>query len=48
VHKVKVLWALGEMSLTFENDAYPNNLKTSALAAWSAIRLLKDILERTE
>jgi len=46
VHEVKVKWKYGDMFLKFENDPHPDNPKTSALAAWSAIRLLKDILER--
>ena len=45
VHDVGVKWKHGEMQLRFENDPHPDNPKTSALAAWSAIRLLKDILE---
>jgi predicted dinucleotide-utilizing enzyme len=32
------------MLLRFENDTHPENPRTSALAAWSAIKLLKDIL----
>jgi len=34
------------MILRFENDPHPDNPGTSALAAWSAIRLLEDLLER--
>ncbi len=45
VHEVKVKWKHGNMFMRFENDPHPDNPKTSALAAWSAIRLLKDILE---
>lgn len=48
VHEIKVEWRFGDMNLIFSNDAYPNNPKTSALAAWSAIKLLKDILEKAE
>jgi aspartate dehydrogenase len=47
VHEVKVNWALGDMLLRFSNDPHPENPKTSALAAWSAIRLLKDVLEKS-
>lgn len=44
-HEILVKWKLGEMSLRFENEPHPENPGTSALAAWSAIRLLKDLLE---
>jgi aspartate dehydrogenase len=46
VHEVRVKWKYGRMLLKFENDPHPDNPKTSALAAWSAIRLLKNILEK--
>ena len=46
VHEVKVRWKHGDMLLRFENDPHPENPRTSALAAWSAIRLLKDMLEQ--
>jgi aspartate dehydrogenase len=45
VHEVSVKWKYGDMLLRFSNDPHPDNPKTSALAAWSAIRMLKDILE---
>lgn len=45
VHEIKVKWRYGDMFLKFENDPHPENPGTSALAAWSAIRLLKDLLE---
>jgi aspartate dehydrogenase len=45
-HEVKVKWKLGSMVLKFENDPHPDNPRTSALAAWSAIRLLKTLLEK--
>jgi aspartate dehydrogenase len=45
VHEVKVKWKHGEMLLRFENEPHPENPKTSALAAWSAIRLLREILQ---
>jgi aspartate dehydrogenase len=44
VHEVHVEWKQGEMFLRFLNDPHPDNPKTSALAAWSAISLLRDIL----
>lgn len=46
VHEVTVKWKYGDMLMRFENEPHPQNPKTSALAAWSAIKLLKDILER--
>ena len=46
LHEVSVKWKYGDMLLRFSNDPHPDNPKTSALAAWSAISLLKDILER--
>ena len=46
VHEVKVKWKYGEMLLRFENEPHPKNPRTSALAAWSAIRLLREILQR--
>ncbi len=44
VHEIKVKWKHGDMFLRFENDPHPANPKTSALAAWSAIKLLKELL----
>lgn len=44
-HEIKVKWKHGEMLLQFFNDPHPMNPKTSALSAWSAIRLLKQVLE---
>jgi aspartate dehydrogenase len=44
-HEIQVKWQFGEMFLRFANDPHPENLRTSALAAWSAIRLLKTLLE---
>jgi aspartate dehydrogenase len=46
VHEVKVKWKYGDMLLRFENEPHPENPRTSALAAWSAIRLLREILQR--
>jgi aspartate dehydrogenase len=45
-HEISVKWKRGKMSLRFENEPHPKNPGTSALAAWSAIRLLKDLLEK--
>ena len=47
IHEVKVAWKHGDMLLRFENDPHPDNPKTSALAAWSAIKLLNEVLEKT-
>jgi aspartate dehydrogenase len=44
-HEIRAKWRFGEMSLLFANDPHPQNPSTSALAAWSAIRLLKTLLE---
>jgi len=44
IHEIRIEWKYGEMLLIFANDSYPENPKTSALAAWSAIMLVKDIL----
>jgi aspartate dehydrogenase len=43
-HEFKVKWRFGEMFLRFANDPHPENPQTSALAAWSAIRLLQTLL----
>ncbi len=43
-HEIKVKWKFGEMFLHFENDPHPDNPHTSALAAWSAIKLLQILL----
>jgi aspartate dehydrogenase len=45
VHEIRVKWKHGEMLLQFLNDPHPKNPETSALSAWSAIRLLKQVLE---
>jgi aspartate dehydrogenase len=45
-HEFKVKWRFGEMFLRFANDPHPDNPKTSALAAWSAIKLLQRLLEK--
>jgi len=44
-HEFRVKWRFGEMFLRFANDPHPENLRTSALAAWSAIKLLQSLLE---
>jgi aspartate dehydrogenase len=44
-HEIQVRWRFGEMFLRFANDPHPENPHTSALAAWSAIRLLRSLLE---
>ena len=44
-HEIHVKWRYGEMHLRFANDPHPENPKTSALAAWSAIKLLQKFLE---
>ncbi len=46
VHEIEVRWKHGDMLLRFSNDPHPENPQTSALAAWSAIKLLKEILEK--
>jgi aspartate dehydrogenase len=46
VHEIEVKWKYGLMHFRFDNDPHPENPKTSALAAWSAIKLLKDLLAR--
>jgi aspartate dehydrogenase len=43
-HEIQVKWRFGEMFLRFANDPHPENPHTSALAAWSAIRLLQTLL----
>ncbi|MCK5628957.1 aspartate dehydrogenase [Candidatus Bathyarchaeota archaeon] len=44
-HVIQVKWKSGSMSLSFSNDPHPENPRTSALAAWAAISLLKKLLE---
>lgn len=46
VHEIKIKWKHGDIFLKFANDPHPQNPKTSALAAWSAINLLKQTLEK--
>ena len=45
-HEIQVKWRFGEMFLRFANDPHPDNQRTSALAAWSAISLLRKLLEK--
>jgi aspartate dehydrogenase len=45
-HEIQVKWRFGEMFLHFANDPHPENPRTSALAAWSAIKLLQKLLEK--
>lgn len=45
-HEIHLKWRFGDMFLRFANDPHPENPHTSALAAWSAIRLLQTILEK--
>ncbi|MEM3641627.1 MAG: aspartate dehydrogenase [Candidatus Bathyarchaeia archaeon] len=44
IHEIKVKWKHGEMLFNFMNEPHPENPKTSALAAWSAINLIKKLL----
>ena len=44
-HEIQVKWRFGEMFLRFANDTHPENPRTSALAAWSAIKLLQSLLK---
>jgi aspartate dehydrogenase len=44
-HEIQVKWRFGEMFLRFANDPHPDNPHTSALAAWSAIKLLQTLLK---
>jgi len=45
-HEIQVKWRFGEMTMRFANDPHPDNSHTSALAAWSAIKLLQKLLEK--
>jgi aspartate dehydrogenase len=44
-HEFSVKWRFGEMFLRFANAPHPRNPRTSALAAWSAIKLLQSLLK---
>jgi aspartate dehydrogenase len=45
-HEIQVKWRFGEMFLRFANDPHPENPHTSALAAWSAIKLLQSLCQQ--
>ncbi len=45
-HEIQLKWRFGDMFLRFSNEPHPDNPHTSALAAWSAIRLLQILLEK--
>ena len=45
-HEITVKWRFGELFLRFSNEPHPDNPHTSALAAWSAIRLLQTLLKQ--
>ncbi len=45
-HEIQVKWRYGEMTMRFANDPHPDNPHTSALAAWSAINLIRSQLEK--
>ncbi|MEM3550900.1 MAG: aspartate dehydrogenase domain-containing protein [Candidatus Bathyarchaeia archaeon] len=45
VHEIEIIWRHGEMRFKFVNETHPENPKTSALAAWSAINTLKNLLK---
>jgi len=47
VHEIRVQWKYGDMFFRFENEPHPDNPGTSALAAWSGINLLKDVLQKS-
>lgn len=44
VHEIHIAWRYGTMDFRFCNEPHPDNPKTSALAAWSAVKLLGDVL----
>jgi len=46
VHEIHLVWKHGDMFFRFENDPHPDNPGTSALAAWSAIKLIRELLAR--
>ncbi len=45
-HEIQIKWQFGQMLLRFSNDPHPENPRTSALAAWSAIHLLNTLLDK--
>ena len=44
-HEIQLKWRFGDMTLRFSNEPHPENPHTSALAAWSAIKLLQSTKE---
>ena len=46
IHQIRISWKQGDIEMRFANDPHPENPKTSALAAWSAISLLKSALAK--
>jgi aspartate dehydrogenase len=48
VHEIEVKWKHGGMFLRFSNSPHPQNPRTSALAAYSAIELIKKILGKRD
>jgi aspartate dehydrogenase len=44
-HEIQLKWRFGDMTLCFSNEPHPENPHTSALAAWSAIKLLQSTLK---
>jgi aspartate dehydrogenase len=46
-HEIQLKWKFGEMFMRFSNDPHPENPRTSALAAWSAIKLLQTLLGKS-
>ncbi len=44
-HEIQLKWRFGDMTLRFSNEPHPENPHTSALAAWSAIKLLQSTLK---
>ena len=44
-HEINLKWRFGDMTLRFSNEPHPENPHTSALAAWSAIKLLQSTLK---
>jgi len=45
-HEIQVKWKFGDIFMRFANDPHPENPRTSALAAWSAIKLVQSLLEK--
>jgi aspartate dehydrogenase len=46
VHEIRLVWKHGNMFFRFENDPDPDNPGTSALAAWSATRLIRELIQK--